>query len=200
MTDWGVHHLDIILWAMKASDLEAVMCSARRLNTEEAGDVPDFHEAVWDYPGFTLTYSYSKFSDFRLGRNRPYDHGICFYGTDATLILDRFGFDIWDSPERGKDSVLVESVPRENPSERTNVVGLDHWATVFVAAVQKGGPTPLDLEASHRATVPCLLANISHKTGRRLKWRASDETIPGDSEACALLSEPRRKGYELPRI
>jgi predicted dehydrogenase len=199
MTDWGAHHLDIILCAMKATAPDGITCSSRRLNHQEAGDVPDMFEATWDFPGFILTYSFSKLADFHWGR-RPYDHGICFNGADATLILDRYGFDIWTTPERLKDSVLVESMPRENPNERTNVVGLDRWAKEFVHAVKTGGPSPLDIEESHRSTVPCLLANIAARTGRRLKWQAADETIAGDAEASAMLSEPRRKGWELPRV
>jgi predicted dehydrogenase len=199
MTDWGAHHLDIIMGAMRASAPEAVTCTTKRFNREEAGDAPDFHEAMWDFPGFVLTYSFSKLADFHWAR-RPYDHGICFNGSEATLIVDRYGFDIWTTKDRLKDSVLVETMPRENPDERTNVVGLDRWARQFVDAVRKGGPSPLDIEESHRSTVPCLLANIAARTGRRLKWRAEDETIPGDPEASAQLSEPRRKGYELPLV
>jgi len=199
MTDWGVHHMDIILWAMNAGSPEYVSCSARRLDTEEAGDAPDFIEAIWDFPGFIVTYSYSKFSDFHWARNRPYDHGICFYGSEATLILDRFGFDVWTTPERGKDGVQAQSMPRENMAERTNVVGLDAWSKQFVEAVRDGRPSPVDIEQSHRATVACLLANIAWQTGRRLRWRAEDETIVNDTEASARLSEQARRGYELPK-
>ena len=146
-------------------------------------------EAIWDFPGFVLTYSFSKLADFHWGR-RPYDHGICFNGAEATLIVDRYGFDIWTTRERLKDSELVESTPRENPAERTNVVGLDRWAREFVHAVKTGGPSPLDIEESHRSTVPCLLANIAARTGRRVKWRAEDETILGDPEASAIAYTP----------
>ena len=57
---------------------------------------------------------------------------------------------------------------------------------------------PLDLEASHRATVCCHLANISYVAGRKIRWDAAAEAIPGDAEAAALLARPRRRGYDLP--
>lgn len=48
--------------------------------------------------------------------------------------------------------------------------------------------------------VCCHLANIAYLTGRQLAWNGRTETIAGDEQASALLSRPRRRGYELPGI
>ena len=57
-----------------------------------------------------------------------------------------------------------------------------------------------DAEVGHRATTVCDLANICRELGRKLQWDPKVEKFVGDDEANALLSRPRRKGYELPGV
>jgi hypothetical protein len=40
--------------------------------------------------------------------------------------------------------------------------------------------------------------NICRDLGRKLRWDPQAEKFIGDDEADAMLSRPRRKGYELP--
>ncbi len=74
------------------------------------------------------------------------------------------------------------------------------WHRLFIQCVKEAKQPPLQLEESHRATVCCHLANISYLVGRKLRWDAASEKIPGDEGASRLLSRPRRKGYELPKV
>ena len=55
-----------------------------------------------------------------------------------------------------------------------------------------------DVEIGHRSISVCHLANIVRRVGRKLRWDPQTETFPDDIEACAMVSRPRRKGYELP--
>jgi hypothetical protein len=41
------------------------------------------------------------------------------------------------------------------------------------------------------------LANISIRVGRPIQWDPASEQIVDDSQASALLSAPRRAGFEL---
>ena len=54
-----------------------------------------------------------------------------------------------------------------------------------------------DVETAHRATTVCHLVNICREVGRKLKWDPKAEKFIGDAEANALLSRPRRKGFEI---
>jgi hypothetical protein len=42
--------------------------------------------------------------------------------------------------------------------------------------------------------------NIARKLDRKLRWDPKAEKFMGDEEANRMLSRPRRKGYELPRV
>ncbi len=57
-----------------------------------------------------------------------------------------------------------------------------------------------DVEIGHRATTVCHLVNICRDFGRKLRWDPKAEKFVGDDEANTMLSRPRRKGYELPKI
>jgi hypothetical protein len=54
------------------------------------------------------------------------------------------------------------------------------------------------VEAGHRTATICHLANIARQLRRNLHWNPQTETIEGDEEANALLTRPRRPGFELP--
>jgi hypothetical protein len=53
-----------------------------------------------------------------------------------------------------------------------------------------------DLQSSHRVATVCHLANISLKTGRKIRWDADQEQIVGDAEASSMLERPYRKPWD----
>ncbi len=57
-----------------------------------------------------------------------------------------------------------------------------------------------DVEIGHRSVTICHLANITRRLRRTLRWDPEAERFIDDAEANALLSRPRRKGYELPAV
>jgi hypothetical protein len=51
------------------------------------------------------------------------------------------------------------------------------------------------------ATTVCShLGNIAYHTQRTIRWDGQNERILGDDGAAAMLSRPRRAGYELPKV
>ena len=53
-----------------------------------------------------------------------------------------------------------------------------------------------DVEGGHQATTACHLANISLRTGRKIRWDADQEEIIGDEEASAMLVRQYRKPWD----
>jgi hypothetical protein len=53
-----------------------------------------------------------------------------------------------------------------------------------------------DVEDGHWTSVTCHLANISLRTGRKIRWDANREEIIGDKEASAMLERPYRKPWD----
>ena len=62
---------------------------------------------------------------------------------------------------------------------------------------KKRKPPICDVEIGHRSATVCHLGNIAIRTGRKLTWDATKETIVGDNEAAAMLSRPYRSPWVL---
>jgi hypothetical protein len=61
----------------------------------------------------------------------------------------------------------------------------------------KSRATPIsDLESGHRVATVCHLANISLRTGRKLRWDADREQIVDDAEASRMLVREYRAPWD----
>jgi predicted dehydrogenase len=199
MTNWAVHHIDIVLAAMKVGAPAAVNCSGGKFVVNDIADTPDTIEASWEFPNFVMQYCYRGFNNFHTVESRPHHHGICFHGDQATMVLDRSGYEIWEDGDPAR-SVKKASNPRHYRDGKPGNEVDGPWQRTFVDCIKEGREPPFSLRQSHEATVCCHLANISYLCGRKVRWKADDEKIPGDVGAAARLARPRRRGYELPDV
>jgi predicted dehydrogenase len=199
MTNWAIHHIDTILAAMKAHAPTAVSSSGGKFVVDDLADTPDTQEATWEFPNFVMQYRYRGYSNFHLFPQRPHHHGICFHGDQATMVLDRMGYEIWEDRNPGRSVEKVDNQRHYRDGKPGNEVD-GPWQRTFIDCIKEDRRPPLDLQQSHEATICCHLANLSYLCGRKLRWDAAKETIPNDHEAAALLNRPRRDGYELPDI
>jgi len=199
LTNWAVHHIDIILWAMQTTWPTAVSCPGGKFVVNDMADTPDTVEASWQFPEFLMQYSYRGFNNFHQVQSRPQHHGICFHGNRATMVLDRSGFEIWEDRDTAKSVEKVANPRYWQDGKPGNEVD-GPWQRMFVDCVLSGKRPPIDLEESHRATACCHLANIAYLAGRSFTWDGAHESIPDNDAAAALLARPRRAGYELPRV
>jgi len=191
MTDWATHHFDIVCWAMQAYDPIEVTCTGEKTVTKDDADCPDLIHASWRFPKFTATYRYRGFNYFHPVQNRTRDHGIIFYGTRATLIVDRYGLELWTENEKNPKEKLEDM-----PKPATEAV----WYRAFVDYAKGLRDSPYDFEKSHRSTSVCHLANIAYHVKRPIQWNAQSEQIEHDAEANAMILAKRREGYELPKV
>jgi predicted dehydrogenase len=199
MTNWNVHHADTVLWAMGFTPPERVHCAGGLVATETLSDAPDLIEATWQFPGWTMRYSYKGYSSHHPYPARPHHHGIRFCGTEGLLHLDREGFALYESAGSGTSDKGPEDTSRPaKMAPRSEQDG--PWQRHFVDCVKDGKRPAVSLEESHQATVCCLLANIAYHVRRSVRWDGVGEAIADDPPAAALLERPRRAGYELPAV
>lgn len=211
LTDWGTHHLDTIHWAMGVKGPQSVSAIGGKFVLEDNRETPDTLEAVFEYPGFLLTFSHRAANARDSVR---WGYGIEFYGSNGTLFLDRDGFTIY--PETG--GRFEEPLPRhlsspppplepwERPYElhryrtpRVEGPGSDqHLSHVrnFLDCVKSRRRPNSDVEDGHYATGAAHLANISLRTGRRIRWDSESESIIGDEDAGRRL----RRSYRSPWV
>jgi hypothetical protein len=121
--------------------------------------------------------------------DRP--HGMAFYGTDATLFVDRIGMELY--PEE----------PRKASAERLHVNQLEPTplhCKKFVDALRRRAEPPASIDVGCRSTIVPLIGNIAARTGQKLRWDAETETFLDSAEANALLFREYRKPWDLVRF
>ncbi len=72
-----------------------------------------------------------------------------------------------------------------------------HWMDLL-AAIDKRSKPVADIEQGYISTSSCILANLSMKLGRSLKWDAERQMVVGDEEANRLLRRTYRGPWEHP--
>jgi len=175
VSGWGTHSLD------------QVQCA---LGTDDTGPVEIWPEDSG--PKCKVTMRYANGTLLKLeGANRGMeDLGAIFVGDKGRIEILRGDFTA--DPKELRDN--APPVTPQGPKE-----SIPHIQNFFDCMRSRKRPNA-DVEIGHRATTVCHLVNICRTVQRRLHWDPKAEKFVGDAEANKLLSRPRRKGYELPKI
>lgn len=214
VTDFGIHRFDSLHHVMNVDAPLSVAASGGRYGLRDGAETPDVVQATYEYPGFILSYEACmlnahgaggrtpgrKYYQARGAEDRP--HGEAYYGTNGTLIVDRLGFEIY--PE-----LKATSGPgAAGRNERTDGYRMDRKETSaedatglhagnFIECVRSRKRPVADVEIGHRSSIVSHLGNIAYRTGRKVRWDATKEEIPGDAEASRLLGRRARKPWDL---
>jgi predicted dehydrogenase len=215
MTDWGVHLIDIAQWAMDAPSPVAVSASGGKLVLRDDRETPDTILAVYEYPGFVMTYE-NRSGNAYTPDGRGY--GILFHGSDGTLFVDRGGYELVpETASQDKEpapAYLTEmkeaSAPLE-PWERPRRMragraqylrgdGSDqHAAHVrnFLDCVKSRRKPNSDVETGHYSTTTAHLGNVAFRTGHKIRWDADREQAIDDPEANTLVTRQYREPWKV---
>jgi predicted dehydrogenase len=191
LTDWGVHLIDIVQWAMNVDAPMAVSANGGKFYLKDNRDTPDTLEAVFEYPNFICTYSNTLLNANGID---GYGYGIQFYGTNGTLYLNRDGYKVIPQVKRVKDKKieLMEAMESKGSEQ--------HKAHVrnFIDCVKSRKMPISDIENCHRSSSATFLGNIAYLTKQRIEWDAKNEKITNSVEANKLLKREYRAPWKLP--
>jgi myo-inositol 2-dehydrogenase / D-chiro-inositol 1-dehydrogenase len=184
VTDWGVHHTDIAVWAMGLDDTGPVHIEGKATfpGVEGGFDVAE---------NFDCTMKFADGQEIRLysGTNE-----LIFSGEKGRIRVNRGGL-------TGRP---VEELTEKDNEELAEIMAQlcrgkqsgSHMGNFFECIRDRSLPVS-DVYSHHRALSCCQLANIALLLDRPLSWDPAKEDFVGDAQASALLSRPQRKPYEL---
>ena len=195
MTDWGVHYINVVQWAMKVDGPSAVVASGGKWYLQDNCQTPDTLQATFEYPGFVATYENRLCNQ---GVDREW-WGMEFYGTDGSLVLGDAGLHVYRD-KRGHWSELGQNQVDRTPTIEMKGFEEDYAAHVrnFLDCVKSRQRPATDIEIGHRATTTCHLGNIAYRTQSRLVWDvANEKLLQGGAEAWKLLTVEYRAPWKL---
>ena len=211
LTNFGVHYLDAIHWALGHDAPLAVTAMGGKVAIEDNREIPDTLEVLWTYPGGTLV-TFSQYNATAAPATKDRRVEIEFRGTKGTLYLYGDGYEIVP------DVLTPNEFPARTPIDRTLQRGyrigakaqIDpltrtggdadtaHHARNFLDCVRTRAACNCDIETGHRSTSATLVANIAHKTRSYLEWDRDAERFTNHEQANALLRYQYRAPYQAP--
>jgi glucose-fructose oxidoreductase len=173
---WGAHPLDIMVWGSDA-DL------AGPITVEGTGVIPTegLYDTVihWDVQaqlgdGVQMTF-------------KPGSDSTRFIGPDGWVEVRRNGIDAHPK------SLLQEKL---GPGDVSLINSTDHGQN-FINAVKSRKPAISNLPDAVRSDLISHLSDIAIRTGRKISWDPTHETIVGDPSAAKMLNRTLRPPWKI---
>jgi predicted dehydrogenase len=202
MTDWGVHEIDIALYAMQVSAPISVMATGGKLAyPDDASETPDTLQAIFQYENFNMLWEHATGIDIG-----PYNRreGIAFIGNNGTLVVDRGGYEVF--VERQADGYANWTNNKMEPIEaykKPNELNyLDLATQNFIDAVKKNDQSALNtpIKSGSVAAVNAQMGNIAYRTGSKVFWDAKTNSFKDNPGANKFINPKYNNGWELPVV
>ncbi len=192
LSDWGVHLIDIVLWAMDVQSAPRSVSAVGGIYTyaDRAIETPDTLSVLYDMGDYTIAYEHLA------GLNKSYydrGYGIAFIGNNGTLVVNRSGWEVIAEEKDG--DLLMEPVPFVEGVESNH--GLH--AVDFVESVRNRSEPVCTIEMGRDAAVFAHLGNIALRTGNRLVWDGDARRFVDNAEADTMLRPTYREPWTFER-
>ncbi len=202
MTDWGVHEIDIALYAMNAIAPKSVMASGGKLAyPDDPAETPDTLQTVFDYGNFNMLWEHATGID-----GGPYGRteGIAFIGNNGTLVVNRGGYEViaeteWLGWGREAGPGKMDTIELVKKDPEVNI--LDLHTQNFVAAIKANDPSILNthIESGSVAAINAQMGNIAYKTGEKIYWDAEKGNFGKNKAANKLIKATYNNGWKVPK-
>lgn len=110
MTDWGVHLLDMALWVkdIKELPLSVMSTGGNWAYPDHAHETFDTMTVDYQMKDYTITWQSTAGTE-----QGPYgrSYGLAYIGNDATLVIDRDGWELLPEQDNGKPR--VQPMPKQ---------------------------------------------------------------------------------------
>ena len=182
MTNWGAHGVDQIQWALGADDSGPVHLAP-----------------LADAPSGSIVVRYPSGVDVKFILETGPMGGAVFIGEHGKLEINRNKVTS-NPPEIAAEILAHVDVAAEEVawSDQTALWQAQQHLQNWLDCIRSRERPVADVEIGHRSISVCHLANIVRRIGRPLDWDPMAERFVADPAADALLSRPRRAGFELP--
>jgi predicted dehydrogenase len=201
--DMCIHMLDMVRWMMDLGWPKSVSSTGGILvDTQSRADISDTQNATFDFGNVKVVWTHRTWGEMP---DQKYPWSATFYGDKGTLKASVFSYDF--IPRDGgqpvhRDQVMeLDQYPEdrdEKDLERHVAPAIRGHMKNLMECVESRAKPVADIEQGHISTASCILANLSMKLGRALKWDPVKHECVNDREANKLLARPYRAPWVHP--
>jgi predicted dehydrogenase len=192
MTDWGVHLLDMALWVkdIKEPPLMVTTVGGNWAYPDHAHETFDTMSVTYQMKDYTITWQHTAGT-----QQGPYNrtYGLAYIGNDATLVIDRQGFELFPEMENGHPK--VPPMPKQNGHDSHE----EHMKN-FLECVKSRKDPNCTIENGKLVAQYAHSGNIALRTQSALQWNNTTHNFGAHAAANKLITPAYRKPWILPQI
>ncbi|MEX2511649.1 MAG: Gfo/Idh/MocA family oxidoreductase [Cyclobacteriaceae bacterium] len=197
MTDWGVHEIDIALYAMGVSAPKSIMASGGKLAyPDDASETPDTLQTVYEYDGFNMLWEHATGID---GGNYGTTEGIAFIGNNGTLVVNRGGWKVVSETENvdGTRKEKIEAISLIKPEGNAQRLHCKN----FVEAIKSNDASMLNcgIKTGSVAAINAHMGNVAYKLGEKIYWNEEKGEFT-NAKANRMMKANYNNGWKLPKV
>ena len=185
VTDWGVHHTDIAMWALGLHNTGPVSIEGKGTFDKR----PNCYNVAHTFDA-TMKFKNGSSINLTSGKNE-----LIIEGSKGKLRVNRGGITGQIVDQLKADKSLQEQLNAKIEEVYRGKV-TPHMVNFFNCVKSRKLPIS-DVFTHHRSVSVCHLANIAMQLDRKLEFDPDAQKFRGDDEANAMISRKQRKGFEI---
>ena len=194
LTDWGVHLIDMALWAKDISTLP-VSVSAVGGNyafPTHAHETFDTMDVNYQLKNFNMHWQHT--AGLQQG---PYGrlYGLAFVGNNATLVIDRDTWELFPEYDNYNKKFKVEPIEK-----RTGIDSHEDHMKDFLACIKSRKDPACTIENGRLVALYAHMGNIALRTQSQLIWNEATQNFGDNKAANALITPVYRQPWILPKL
>ncbi|MFM9909669.1 MAG: Gfo/Idh/MocA family protein [Chitinophagaceae bacterium] len=203
MGDMCIHMFDAVRWMLHLGWPNRISSTGGiYVDKEGKSNIADTQTAVFEYNNLNCVWQHRSWGT---APDPEYPWAFMLYGEKGTLKASTMQYDFIPVGEGTKIHKDVVYEREEYPADlKEKAIELNAAPATrlhminFLKAIETKTKPVADIEEGHISTASCILANLSMKLGRPLKYDPIKGEVIGDKEATELLARTYRKPWKHP--
>ncbi len=195
MSDWGVHLLDMALWAKNVTEAPRMVSTFATNSSSQKRQRETFDTMTVNFPKDDYVINWDMTAGVQQG---PYEklYGLAFIGEKATIVTDRHSFRVYPEWDGEKKAFMIEEEQFNDGKEAHS----PHTRN-FLDCVKSREKPVCTPEIGRAAALHAHIANISGRVGESvLIWDDKNNRFTNSQKANELIVPEYRAPWELPKI